>query len=79
MKPNQLKSWTEKEVMAAVNECWKGVCEECLCDNSLDTMKTLESLGMVKLLDPPSHWPEAQYGYVMTDKGEAAVKEYHRK
>lgn len=67
-----------EEQLTAISRAWAGVCEDCLCDNTLEQMEELQKLGLVEMRDAPEQWPEAEYGYVMTDKGEAIVKEYRQ-
>ncbi len=53
------------------------VCSDDLCYLSLEDMQALEKAGLVEMLPkPPDYWPEAQYGYHMTDKGESLAKQY---
>lgn len=53
------------------------VCSDDLCYLSVEDMNKLAAAGLVEMLaKPPEAWPEAQYGYRMTDKGEALAKQY---
>ena len=60
----------------ALKHAWHCLCGGDLCFNSLEEMKDLERLDLIKITPPePGETPDgAEYGYIMTNKGESIAR-----
>lgn len=67
----------DEDIAMNCSTAWSAVCGDDLCYLALDDMKQLAKHGLVEMLPAaPEAWPEAEYGYRMTDKGESLARKY---
>ena len=71
------RQYTEQQ-LDNLSACWSCIVGDEICDLSLKDVNELAMLELVTITNPPDYWPEASYGFVMTDKGERVVRAYRK-